>query len=523
MDARNPASTIDYRDDEISLGDLVRGIWSTRAFAVAGGLVGVSVAAMLIFAQSAMAPSVASFRQDVELTLDGSGTYPNGTPFSANDLRSPAVLQRVYDETGLDEYDLSYRQFAASITITPASATYETIIERYRSRLSNASLTNAERQQIEDEFNAALSAALGSGATIAFTLPQGNSVPQAIGEHVVSRIPDAWAEIYINQLGVLNLPVPNSGAELIAPQFIASLDYPIAYDAIDTAFGTLVDRIQIAQSVSGAQNLTSPETGRSLFDISRDVDNLRRYSLEHVLAPLTELGLNKSPEITLAAYQYQIEDLDRQMRLARDNAAIIDSALGVTSGLSTAALAQDSEALSSMTAQLPTTIVQQFGPELVDRLIGMSVENAGVTFRENLLEAKLSFEAEALDLGMARDRLQQRLSLISGQTRIENQAMLETVFTEEADRLVTSLNDYWAEVESILGQANLERLSHDVQLFRALPAAETAPSGTPLFSRNNILLLIAAGLGGLLMGMAGYAIWLTVGKSKTASKPASKR
>jgi hypothetical protein len=36
MDARNPASTIDYRDDEISLGDLVRGIWSTRAFAVAG-------------------------------------------------------------------------------------------------------------------------------------------------------------------------------------------------------------------------------------------------------------------------------------------------------------------------------------------------------------------------------------------------------------------------------------------------------------------------------------------------------
>src|SRR5690606_38035254 len=129
---------------------------------------------------------------------------------------------------------------------------------------------------------------------------------------------------------------------------------------------------------------------------------------DHVIAPLTELGLNKSPELTIAAYQYQIEDIERQIRAARENAAAIDAVLRATDGDMVVPSADTAGAQAGQGA-IPGTIVQQFGPELVDRLIGMSVENAGIAFRQRLLDDKLNFESRRLALSIQRDQIAQRL------------------------------------------------------------------------------------------------------------------
>ncbi|WP_196259672.1 hypothetical protein [Pelagibacterium limicola] len=442
------------------------------------------------------------------MNLGSAGTYPNGLTFSPNDLRSPAILQRVYARAELDDYGLSYRDFAAAISVTPTSETYEGVIERYRSRLGQTNLTFAERQQIEEEFANSLRASLATGAVVQFNLPARHNIPPAVGRMVVTSIPDVWADIFINQLGVLDLPVPGARTNLISSDLLTELDYPAAFDALKTAFETLYARIDLARSISGSHSLSSPLTDRTLYDIERDLHNLERFSLTHVLEPLTALGINRSPELTQASYQFQLEELGRQIRLANENAAILDRALSTSDTLLVRGADRRLSDVSSGEgmASIPATIVQQFGPELVDRLVSMSVENAGVDFRESLIQAKLEYEQRALVLGVERERIAHRLALISEGRELVNESRLEEIFVTEADRLVEALNSDWDDVQAILAQANLERLAHDKQLFQPLPTPDAVGRTAEFISRTTLLAWIAAGFAGLLLGMFAFMI-----------------
>ena len=513
MDARNPEYPSTRGDtDEISLGDLVRSVWQSRTWGVIGGATGLVLAGGAITFQYLSMPSIASFRQDIALRIEG-GAYPNGVAFSTNDLRSPIVLQRVHDEIGLETFDLSLGEFAAGISITPASETYDVVTSRYRDRLANTELTYAERQQVEAEFSEALTASLAAGARVEFVLPAGLTVPTEVGRSVVTAIPNVWADIYINQLGVLDLPIPGSSAELISADFLATLDYPMAYDALEQGLATLLQRVEAAMLLSGAQNLHAGPSGRTLFDVRRDVSQIERYSLEYVLAPLTELGLNKSPDVTTAAYRYQIEELSRDIRLAEENASVIDTALNTRSLPSGSIMtpAVGDPALSTQDLAPQNSIVQQFGPELVDRLVSMSIENASVDFREALINSKLEFERQALELSSQREVYEQRLALLSGRVEIPNQDALGDIFDVESSRVASELNAAWSDVEQILAQANLERISHDKELFRFLPARDQVSESPSLINQRSIIMLAAAIIGGMMVGMIGFTLSRAIG------------
>lgn len=507
MDARNPDYVTASGDDEISLGDIARAVWRSRTWAVLGGVAAVALAGTAILAQFLGTPNIPSFRQDIALTLEGS-SYPNGTEFSTNDLRSPIVLQRVYDDAGLDAFGLSLREFSAAVSITPASATYDGVIARYRSRLADTGLTYTERQQIESEFGTALAGALAAGARVELVMPPGHDLPAELGRSVVTAIPNTWADIYINQLGVLALPLPGSSAQLIDTEFLTALDYPMAHDALRSSLSVLSSRIGSAKTIPGAQNLRAENSGRTLFDIERDIRMLERYSVEHVLAPLTELGLNKSPEVTAAAYRYQIDELSRRTQLAEDNASVIDAALTIgNTSVATAPMANSGIGEPAFGFQAfgnPNSVVQQFGPELVDRLVLMSVENASVDFREALIQSKLEYERQALEFSADRAMFEQRLALISGEVDIPNREILADIFTEESERVASDLNTAWAEVETILAQANVARISHDRELFRFLPTPDQASNSRALIDSRSIVMLVAAALGGLILGMIAH-------------------
>src|SRR5690554_6611618 len=111
------------RDDEISLGDLVRSLWRSRAWALSGTAIGVVLTGGALFVQFATTPEIAVFRQDISLMLDN-GSYPNGAAFSTNDLRSPIVIERVHREAELETFGISQRDLSAGLSVTPSSTTY---------------------------------------------------------------------------------------------------------------------------------------------------------------------------------------------------------------------------------------------------------------------------------------------------------------------------------------------------------------------------------------------------------------
>ncbi|WIY53230.1 hypothetical protein O9Z70_01415 [Devosia sp. YIM 151766] len=484
--------------DEVSLGDLFRSLWQSRAWAIGGMVIAMAIAGALLILLHFLRVDATTYSQEIAFKIGGQSEarYPNGTSFSPNDLRSPVVLNRVYDDLGIADFGLSYREFATAVSVTPSSAIYEGVVGRYRARLADTSLTFEERRQIEAEFGSTLTSTLSSGATVNFNVV-GSEVPKNVGLAVVSAIPNSWADIYINQLGVLDLPFDQSSSLIVSPEFLNALDYPAAYDVLEMAFVTVRERIRQLQAISGAQTLMDGDGARTISDIEREIQRMERFSLEQVLAPLTELGLNKSPELTGATYRYKLDELDRRVRLAKDNAQILDQALQTATGMTAAA----APSAGSTEPQVPSTIVQQFGPELVDRLIGMSVENAGIDFRETLIQNKLNYEREAIALTSERQKIAQRLALIVDDRAIPNAEELEIIFQEEATRLAEGLNQQWLAMGSILNQVNLERINFDKELFQPLPTLNQVGTADQMSIRTLVLTLGMAAFVGLVAGL----------------------
>ena len=499
MQNRNSSKNMDGGESEIHLGDLFWAIWRVRAWAIGGLLVALAVASALVILNHYLRLATTTYSQEIAFKIGGQSAaqYPNGTEFSSNDLRSPVVLNRVYEQTQLQKFGLSYQDFVTSINVTPSSAIYEGVVGRYRARLADNSLTFEERRQVEAEFSAAIASSISSGATINFNVV-GNTVPQTVGLAVVAAIPNTWADIYINQLGVLNLPIAQSSNQLLAPGFLDRLDYPAAYDVLEASFITVRSRIDQLKSIAGSQTLADGDNERTIFDIEREVQRLERFSLEQVLAPLTELGLNKTPELTSVTYQFKLDELDRQIRLANDNARIITQALHTAT---TTAPPSTGIGMAAENRQLSGTVVQQFGPELVDRLIGMSVENAGVGFRETLIQTKLDYEQRALELSGQHEKISRRLALIRGERQIQDAAALEQIFTNEARDLTASLNRQWTALNSILNQVNMERINFDKQLFQPLPTLDQVSQVGSLSLRSLGITLGMAGFLGLMGGL----------------------
>ncbi len=492
---------------EVTIADLARSLWRARAWALGGVVIAVGVAGALLIVQHVFRVESTTYSQEIAFKIGGQSEakYPNGTDFSPNDLRAPVVLNRVYDDMNIADFNLSYREFVTAVSITPASAIYEVVVGRYRARLTDTSLTFEERRQIEAEFSSALASTLSSGATVNFNVA-GSDIPSSVGLAVVAAIPNVWADVYINQLGVLNLPIDQSSTPLVTPEFLAPLDYPAAYEVLETALATVHGRIDQLKSISGTQTLTDGQGNRTLSDIERDVQRLERFSLEQVLAPLTELGLNKAPELTAATYQYQLDDFDRKISLARDNAQIIERALQTAAQVTTV-VAPGSAGSDN---QVPGTIVQQFGPELVDRLIGMSVENAGIDFRETLIKSKLEYEQQALGLSAERKQIAQRLALIRGGQVIQNAAELEEIFATEATQLAEAINQQWVYLGSLLNQINLERVNFDKELFQPLPTVGQISSNSGISIRSVAITLGMAAFLGLVAGLlAAFLVFST--------------
>lgn len=499
------------RDDierEVSLSDLVRGLWGSRGWAVGGALLGFGIALLIALGAFLAAPGADVYRQEVVFTLTGQseGRYPNGTAFSPNDLRSSAVLLRAHEESGLAEYGVSYAEFASAVTVTPTSALYEGTVERFRDRLSSRNLTFEERRQIEEEFAAALESRLADNAIVALTLPRSRNVPQAVGRRAVIAIPNIWADIYINQLGVVDLPVAVSTGELISAEFVAGLDYPLAYDALVGAAGELRRRVDAIQRLSGAQNLAEASSGRTLYDVERDVMRIERFSLRQVLAPLAELGVSRTPELTTVAYRYQIEKLEEDIRLATSSARNIEGVLRVGERAEANGPAPAAGEVATATGfGVPIAAQPPLPADFLERLVSMTVENAGVAFRETMLEYKLRLENEALVATLQRDMLANRVAAIADVSGApvagRGGTQYEEVFARESEAVVGQLNLLWRQVDLILAQANLQRLNFDKQLFKPMPTANAVISQSPLLSRNTAVFVLGAGMIGLVGGM----------------------
>ncbi|MGC4026677.1 MAG: hypothetical protein QM744_16965 [Mesorhizobium sp.] len=194
VDQGHAAQTVDD-DQSMSFKEVVRRFWAYRVLLVLLPIMflGCGVAATLGYMSHGR--GIVSYQ--VKLLGIRNGTYPNGTAFSPNDLKSGAVLSRLAEKFNLVAEDLE-----AAIAVNYDNPASQGITSKYEQKLSSKSMQPA----IIDSINSAYADELASSMRSGLRIDLNNSMLGLSSEDAIAlafAIPPTWNEIYLKNNRVL--------------------------------------------------------------------------------------------------------------------------------------------------------------------------------------------------------------------------------------------------------------------------------------------------------------------------------
>jgi hypothetical protein len=468
---------------------VLRFLWSARLWMLGGFLLALVLSVAYFLFTGITKPSVTSYRTAIILTMIGNqdGKYTSGLSYSPNDLRSPAVLTRVYDDNRIADYGVRLSDFASAISIQPYSPTLESTASRFRTQLANTRLTPEERSRLEEQYRNELTAAESHGVTVSFTAPSSWGIPESLGIDIVNDVPKLWADVYVDVLGVSSITNMRTNTELVDLTRIRELDYPLGYDYIESSLERLLERLNDLAAISVIQNASLDPKTPSVADLQRSAQDFEAINIRKILQPLAQVGITRDAEVTSLTFEERIRQLERDEQLAKQRAQIVESARAEESGLNR----PDAAANSGSNAGL-----QQFDAGFLDRIVGLSVSEAGVAYRQSLLDKQIDFSQLATTLASDRAELQQRLNAMRRFDPTQPQAVrLTERFALALDDAAVSINEMWDQSKAIVLEVGDNLIATQGRLYRPIPlpeSVETSQFWSSSFLWLAILLMLFA-------------------------------
>ena len=514
---QNPGSNSPFSNAEI-----FRFLRASSPFSFTGALVLAALALLALLSWRAAGPSVTAFRSSISVTMNSgeAGNYPNGTPFAPSDLRSPAILEAVFDANSLSDFGVDRLQFADMVGIEAYSPTLQSLTDRFRARLDDKKLTFEERKQIETEFSTNVNSLRGRGVMISLLVPEKLHLPPALGRKIADDIPLKWAELFISRLGVMNSGVPISGTSLVSTDLLKELDYPLAYDYLAGTAEKLEAHLGSIAGLPTAATFISAESGKNITDLQRELQSIQEFRLQLRLKTLVEQGLSTEPEFTSAIYQNQIALLEKE------NIALADSSRQITGiiGESRAMNAKADAAPVPMPGNAGQPNIQLDGG-LVDKIMELSKKSETIGFEQGLLQRKV----EIANVSIAKDSRKRLLMdrLLAIKTSNESGTALDgkkRQFDGYAASVAQNLNKIWKESNNFLEEINSKRINYDKTLYRQNEIDDgQRVQIAPWLDQRSMIALVAATIAGALLGFIIYFFcnlrnWLGSQENRAANR-----
>ena len=456
-------------------------------------------------------PSMTTYRSAISITMtsDELGLYPNGSPFSVSDLRTPVVLEQAYQSSGLASFGITETSFADSISVEAYSPNIETITARFRARASVKGIAPVELKAAEETYRQELAAAQFEGVLITLTLDAKFGVPTELGKKVVSSLPSVWTDVFINTLGVGGLPLARSNSDLIDAKIFDALDYPLALDYIDMSATEVEERLTLVSELPNATNAVIKGTPQGLFDIKRRFDNIRLFQIDKQLRPLVDLGISRSVDIsllTLLSYENKIQVLDVERENEKRKSAAISELIRERSA--TDSVISGSMMNPTVNTAPPASIgtsITTVGDTVVDRVVALSVSSAMAEFKEKLLNEKLDIEKDIGSKIMTKQLIERRMAKIRASDSKNNSTYIGA-FSTSAMSTISELNAVWRQINEILAVIADKRLGQDKLLYSPMVLSGTvidAPFYRSLFLWIQIFAIIFISL---ICGVVGFLV-----------------
>ncbi len=484
--------------EELTLGDVFRFAISALPFMVAGAVVFGLIALMMLTFQRAGLPSMSAYRTALLVTMNSNqpGKYPNGSDFAYTDLRSPVVLDEVFRTNKLSDYNISLAGFSDMVTVEPYSPSYDSLAERFRARLENKTLTFEERKGIEDEFRREIEADRARGILVTFSASESTKLPEVLAQKIVNDIPAKWASVFINQLGVTNLPVPVSGEDIVDTKLVAELDYPLAYDYLVNQSLLVKSQLEAIRALPGSISFVAKANGKGVVDLQRELESIDQFRLKLGLKPIVDQGLTREPAVTSLIYLNLINSLEKD---ASEQAALSQRTSSVINEFRSNKDAGQGGITTSASGA-------QFDGAFVDKIVELSKQGAGLEFEQDLLRKKLEYEIANVNFSDRKGRLVERLNSINQGTLVGDvRANIEKKFLAGIARSTDDLNRLWADSVQFMNDLNEKRLNFDKSLYKLTDLPEKMRVEKPsLVTTYTLIVAAAALLAGLVAGLFAY-------------------
>ena len=480
-----------YSNDEIDLGELIKKIWATRVTVfVAVFVVSALYIAFTAFNFAGKAGFV-RYSQVFDLTFDGAnkGEFPNGTPFLVSDIVSPAVLNTVYMEHNLEQQGISLDRFRRSISIEPYSPEAPFIKQRFESQLNNK-LSAAESTELQSKMKMALENAQ-SGAVRIFMTFEEDALHGVLAQQVLLDIGQVWAENAINNDGVLKLDIPVYTAKIFDEERFENLDYLIGIELLLENIGLIENNIDALKKKPASANVTDPQTGYSLEDLSKTIRDVKEYDLRQLMDPVKELGLTRNQEVVELYYSRQLNEMNLEKSFWVQRA---DLAARVMQGYNSISNSNSNSNSMGVTPQL--------GDAFLDRLVELSKESGEQAYRQELTQQILEYQNKALTIEQRIEEI--KLVLVALRSNDGDASQLREVYLQQVQEalptVLSKLRDYTDVVNRIHEELSQDAVGSSGAIVMPQGGSFSVSEASPV-TKKNVLILIALCIGVSFLAM----------------------
>lgn len=425
--------------DEIDLGELMQRIWATRVYVVKAVLVVLTLFVCYIGVSYLLSSKTVRYSQVFDLTFEGlsKGEFPNGSPFMLSDVTSPSVLNRVYRQNQLEEHGLKLDDFRRSVTIQPYAPDYALIRAKYDAWLADKKLTPAEIADLQKQMTAELAAARSGSLIITLLLPEQRSLTSDLANKILLDIPAVWAERAINEQGVLKPNIPVYSERIFDKERFENLDYLLGMDLVLNSIKLVRGNIAGLKEQPNASTLVDDESGFTLVDLDKAIQDVAEYDIRQIVDPIKELGISRSPEVVKLYYTRRLADLQQEQALWKERAQVIRSVL--------AGYTREGNSTSGSTvSSTQNNLVPQLGDAFLDRLLEVSRQGSDLEFRQKLTEEVLNHENSAINLEQQINDIERILATMSNGQSADKKlhAVYVKVVEEKLPAVLENLREY---------------------------------------------------------------------------------
>lgn len=357
-----------------------------------------------------------------------SDRYPNGSPFSVNDLISVPVVNEVWRMNHLEDIGISLSDFSDMVSVAPMAANEAFLRAKYQAILSRKGLTPAEVAAIDREYKSELDSQTKRAAKLMVSAPAFSRFGTGLREKVLSDIPRVWSAYAIEKLGVLSLPIVSKGFSRSEFEKRGTIYQKL--DFVIKAADLLQRSLALQVASPGGSVLRDPVSGLNSSDLTDKLDEVQRFGIRNLDTLLQQSG--GVSRVDLAATELRIADLQQQRAALLAKSETLKTALADYSnaklGRGSTPLADDSRGRDGR-AQL------NLEGDMLQRLIELGSQTKEAEFRQVLTNRRVEAEVQAQDLAVQISRLERRLAGVRKAGERFDEDLAKGLFSETVGQL----------------------------------------------------------------------------------------